>query len=79
MQTLKEKIEECEYEIHMREVAILAYKRCLNDLKLQRSKCHHVFTQAPAGLEHEGGQCTLCGINEVYAASQKIGAQYENR
>lgn len=56
--------------------AMLA-KRELAALEEQRKHCHHTFSPPVKGYEHEGGYCTECGINEVYAECQKIGARWE--
>lgn len=73
MTTLKEQIAECEREILVREEVIKSWKWKRNDLLRQRAYCKHVFSKPIKGLEHEGGACTECGINEVYARSNHIG------
>lgn len=39
----------------------------LRKLENARVHCPHTFEPAVKGYEHEGGYCTLCGINELYA------------
>ena len=77
MQTLLQKIQECEYEIRQRQYAIDQYRLKLKALEQERADCDHEFDPAPNGYEHEGGMCWKCGINQVYAECQKIGAQYK--
>lgn len=77
MATLKEQIREAEQEIRAREDAIKAWKLRARELEAERANCHHEFTRAMVGYEHEGGECIYCGINEVYAECQKIGAKYK--
>lgn len=50
-----------------------AAKRNLNSLKDSRKLCWHEFGHVVKGFEHEGGTCVHCGINEVYAKSNRIG------
>lgn len=38
-------------------------------IKAQRINCKHVFSKPYKGYEHEGGYCTECGVNQVYAES----------
>lgn len=38
-------------------------------IKAQRVNCKHVFSKPYVGYEHEGGYCTECGINQLYAES----------
>lgn len=45
-------------------------------LYLERAFCDHVFTPPLKNYEHEGGECKICGINEVHAVCQKIGKSY---
>lgn len=39
----------------------------LHELESARIYCSHTFEPAVVGYEHEGGHCTKCGINELYA------------
>lgn len=58
------------------EKTYLAWQEALADLKLaedRRKDCTHAFMPALRGYEHEGGYCTKCGINQVFAECQKIG------
>lgn len=77
MTTLKQQIEEARYEIRAREAAIKTWQLKLMALEMERADCDHEFDPAPKGYEHEGGTCWRCGINQVYAECQKIGAQYK--
>ena len=72
MATIKEQIQECEYEIRQRQYAIDQYRLKKLALERERMNCHHVFSKPIKGYEHEGGECELCGINEVHAACQKL-------
>ena len=66
-------IEEAEYEIAQLQAVVHKWQQQLMHLRLQRSQCRHVFASALKGHEHEGGTCTVCGINEVHARSNNIG------
>lgn len=77
MQTLKQQIEECEYEIRQRQYAIDQYRLKLRSLEVERFDCEHEFTAPIKGYEHEGGTCVKCGINQVHAESRKVGAKYK--
>ena len=39
----------------------------LRKLEADRVHCKHIFERADKGYEHEGGYCSECGINELYA------------
>ena len=52
-------------------------KAVFNMLEGERHDCDHVFSPPMKNYEHEGGICTKCGINEVYACCAKIGAKYK--
>ena len=39
----------------------------LRELVAARVYCLHTFEPADKGYEHEGGHCSKCGINELYA------------
>ena len=43
----------------------------LRELESARVYCEHTFEPALKGYEHEGGYCTRCGINELYAKTLK--------
>ncbi len=47
----------------------------LRELKSARVHCSHMFEPAITGYEHEGGYCSLCGINELYARTLKNWAK----
>ena len=70
---LVERIRCAEANKQRAEQAVLAHHHILNTLYAERYKCAHVWVQPIPGLEHEGGHCELCGINEVYARSNDIG------
>lgn len=76
MATLKEQIAEAEKELYLKRCAVEVHELYVKGLKLLH-QCHHEFTRPMVGYEHEGGECIYCGINQVYAESQKIGAQYK--
>jgi hypothetical protein len=42
-------------------------KLALRELELKRLNCAHIFSKPVLNYEHEGGYCTKCGINELYA------------
>ncbi len=58
------------------EVALRDMHKHRDELYLERALCDHVFTPPLKNYEHEGGECKICGINEVHALSQKIGKSY---
>ena len=39
----------------------------LRNLENSRVDCAHIFSKPVLNYEHEGGYCTECGINELYA------------
>ena len=43
----------------------------LRKLEASRVHCEHTFEPAVKGYEHEGGYCSKCGINELYAKTLK--------
>ena len=48
----------------------------LRDLENSRVDCAHIFSEPVLNYEHEGGYCTECGINELYAHTlRKLNAK----
>jgi len=76
MQTLKDKIEEMQQAIRAREQGIKVAQGELTERLAERQDCDHVFLPAIPGFEQEGGMCSRCGINQVYAETYRIGAKY---
>jgi uncharacterized protein Yka (UPF0111/DUF47 family) len=72
MKSLKEQIDEMEYEIRQRKEAIKVYEKAKQKLLDARAHCDHEFQKPIVGYEHEGGYCVKCGINELYAMTLKM-------
>ena len=59
--------------LHLAEREGKALKDVISKLEAQRAHCRHIWGPLLKNYEHEGAQCTECGINQLYAISQKIG------
>jgi hypothetical protein len=72
--SLKQQIDHANLTLFRLQESARNMKELIAELEATRKDCEHVFSDAVKGFEHEGGQCSQCGINELYAISQKIGA-----
>lgn len=77
MTTIKQQLDECCREIWRLQRAIEECRLKEKALMQERHDCMHEFTPLIKGYEHEGGTCIHCGINEVAAVCNKIGAKYK--
>ena len=68
---LIDQIARVQRDVFAAEARVRQLKDDLHLLMKQQMQCAHTFTPALKGYEHEGGQCTECGINEVYWAHNR--------
>jgi len=68
---LIEEIKLAEIEVHKRVQWLAGARHDLSLLIAKRKDCKHEFSPPYKNYEHEGGQCKLCGINELEALSIK--------
>lgn len=71
MITLKTKIEDAQKYLRQMQMRVREQEAFLEELEDQRADCKHTFSKPLKGYEHEGGYCTKCGINEIYAPTHK--------
>lgn len=67
MPNLKHQIEEARKTKDALVEALFAAKNKLDILQDARRYCKHEFDPPKRGLEHEGGQCRHCDINQLFA------------
>ena len=65
--TLKERIARSQYLVDLAAKKLATETAELRKIEAERVHCPHTFERAVPGYEHEGGYCSLCGINELYA------------
>jgi len=66
-QSLLEQIEAQERLVKLAKDKLSEEQATLSNLTSKRADCNHVFNKAVLNYEHEGGYCTKCGVNELYA------------
>lgn len=71
MTTLKEQIDYAKLERRRIAHRLFEQDELIRELESWRLACNHSFTKPIQGFEHEGGHCELCGINELFALSEK--------
>lgn len=76
-QSIKDLLRTAESLIRENENQLQILKGQRDAILMLRYDCDHQFGNPYPGYEHEGGTCTLCGINEIHAACQKIGLKYK--
>lgn len=64
---LRMRIKYAEFEVSMAKRRLQVKEDELSKLNDSRVYCKHIFAPAALNYEHEGGYCTECGINELYA------------
>ena len=62
---LKDQIDTAKKRYFELEVSMSLQRQVIKELESLRWECDHEFSPPLKGYEHEGGQCTKCGINEV--------------
>lgn len=71
MATLKEQIDEMHRELRAKREAVWAYENEIYKLMESRIDCPHEWLPSTPNYEHEGRQCNLCGINDIYFETLK--------
>lgn len=74
--TLSQQIRDAEAKVFKKQEKLNRALAKYHGLLALRQNCDHEFSKPLNGYEHEGGYCTKCGINEVHAECQRIGAKY---
>ncbi len=69
--SLKDQIEAQQAIVRKCDIALRVARKNLDELKQQQATCAHTFSDPIKGYEHEGGYCTECGVNELYAMTLK--------
>lgn len=64
---LIDRIREQEGIVCQQRAILLKAQKELDALLDQRVSCLHTFSRPLKHYEHEGGYCTECGVNELYA------------
>lgn len=69
--TLFEQINAANLEVAYARQALSKAQQEVDRLMNARVDCVHDFVAPHPAYVHEGGQCKLCGINEIYASTLK--------
>lgn len=75
---LRVEIENAKKVVYSKEAELRAAQHELHKLTMLQYSCAHEFTPPHKNYVHEGGTCKLCGINQLYAECQKIGAKWSD-
>lgn len=67
MTTLIQQIRAADQRIAKTEAVLRIQREEQQRLMDSRVDCDHKFAAPFKGFEHEGGNCTKCGINAIYA------------
>jgi hypothetical protein len=71
MVSLKDQIDTAQRYLRQMQMRVREQEQLVEELENRRAYCKHQFSRAVKGYEHEGGYCTECGINELYAPTHK--------
>jgi hypothetical protein len=64
--TLLQQIALAQHELMVRRNLVSSQEHIVRNLENLRLDCKHEFNPPYVGYEHEGGNCKLCGINELH-------------
>jgi hypothetical protein len=65
--TLLMEIEHAKKHLHMMQQRVKEQEQVLKELEDLRAECPHEWDEGTVKYEHEGRNCKLCGINELFA------------
>ncbi len=71
MVSLKDQIDTAQRYLRQMQMRVREQEAVIEELENRRAYCKHQFSKPVKGYEHEGGYCTECGINELYAPTHK--------
>ena len=69
--TIKESLARLDAQIRKAESALTLLRKRRKEVEALQKTCDHKFTPPLKNYEHEGGYCSECGVNELYAYTLK--------